>query len=57
MIPNIISDTFQLIIEFLYGLDVEIRPTLTLVAGPLGGPMLCAAGQYFKGEEQDQCDC
>ena len=26
MIPNTISDTFQPIIDFSYGLDVEIRP-------------------------------
>ena len=26
MIPNMISDTFQPIIDFSYGLDVEIRP-------------------------------
>ena len=29
MIPNTISDIFQPINDFLYGLDVEIRPKLT----------------------------
>ena len=33
MIPNINSDTFQPIIDFSYGLDVEIRPKLTPGAG------------------------
>ena len=33
MIPNTISDTFQPIIDFSYGLDVEIRPKLTPGAG------------------------
>ena len=33
MIPNTISDTFQAINDFSYGLDVEIRPKLTPGAG------------------------
>ena len=33
MIPNGICDTFQPILDFLYGLDVEIRPKLTPGAG------------------------
>ena len=36
MIPNTISDTFQPIIDFSYGLDVEIRPKLTPGAGTPG---------------------
>ena len=33
MIPNTISDIFQAINDFSYGLDVEIRPKLTPGAG------------------------
>ena len=33
MIPNTISDIFQAIHDFSYGLDVEIRPKLTPGAG------------------------
>ena len=33
MIPNTISDIFRPIIDFSYGLDVEIRPKLTPGAG------------------------
>ena len=33
MIPNTVFDTFQPIIDFSYGLDVEIRPKLAPGAG------------------------
>ena len=33
MIPDTISDIFQPINDFLYGLDVEFRPKLTPSAG------------------------
>ena len=33
MIPNTISDIFQAINDFSYGLDVEIQPKLTPGAG------------------------
>ena len=44
MIPDTISDIFQPMNDFFYGLDVEIRPKLTPAQVHPGGPLLLSTG-------------